>query len=152
MPLQLLQVIPYTDSGDLYVWGSNIGGRLGTSDQIIEKPTRIAENVKLFSLGEGALAVLQNEQVKVTGLYKYPSLTEIELKRPPKSLCCGEDHIYALSHGNIVYQLGGILGKPNKILRTAEIEDKFRRVKGIAFPGKVLKLEGKYSYMIAIIT
>ncbi|WP_436411130.1 RCC1 domain-containing protein, partial [Thermus scotoductus] len=99
--------LAWTEGGDLWAWGSNLSGQLGTGTvESSPRPLKVLERVR-SAVGGGSFtaALLQDGSVWVTGL---DSATFRRLEGLPKAraLAAGRAHLLVLGEDGQVYALG----------------------------------------------
>lgn len=139
-------------TGNVFVWGENHYSQFGSTEDIFKKPTKIASGCIDIEAGEGALALIYNDHIKLSGFKIYKEFQTVEL--PTKIVTISVGDLYAAYndvHGE-VYSLGGLFTKKSRssfFIKPPKLQ--FERVSFDFFPGKVKYLKGKYSYHTAII-
>ena len=139
-------------TGNVYVWGENHYMQFGSTSNIISKPYKIASGCIDIEAGEGALALIYNDHIKLAGFKIYKEFQRVDF--PTKHAMVSVGDMYAAYndiHGE-VYSLGGLFsGKSRSSFFIRPPKLKFERVPADFFPGKVKYIKGKYGYHTAII-
>lgn len=139
--------------GDVYVWGENHYGQLGSNEDILKTPKLVQTGCLDIEGGEGLLALLKEDCLMVAGAKDFDGFKKIDFVSFPKQLCVGDTFIAYVDRFGDVYHIGGLFSEKAKrsYFYIKNFGNKFEKVENGFFPGRVLKLAGKYSYHAAII-
>lgn len=145
--------VALTYLGDVYVWGENHYGQLGSEEDILKTPKLVETGCLDIEAGEGFLALLKEDCVMVAGGNRFDGFKKIDFTSFPKQLCVGDTFIAYVDRFSDVYHIGGLFSEKSKrsFFYLKDLGNKFERVENGFFPGRVQKLVGKYSYHTAII-
>ncbi len=107
-----------TETDDLYMWGSNLSGRLGDGTEVDKsRPVKIMEKVKSVSLGSAhSAAITETGDLYMWGSNEYgrlgdgtrkDKLTPVKIMERVKSVSLGGAHSAAITETGDLYMWGG---------------------------------------------
>lgn len=145
--------VALTYLGDAYVWGENHYGQLGVEDDIVNTPKLIQTGCVDIEAGEGLVALLKEDCILLAGSGKFDGFKKFDFVSRPTQLCVGDTFAAYVDRFGDVYHIGGLFTEKSKrsYFYLQESANKFEKVENGFFPGRVKKLQGKYSYHVAII-
>jgi len=147
--------VSMTYLGDVHVWGENHCGQLGLGleDDIIRTPRLIQTGCVDIEAGEGLVALLKEDCIMLAGSGKFDGFKKFDFISRPSQLCVGDTFAAYIDRFGDVYHIGGLFTEKSKrsFFYLQDLGNKFEKVENGFFPGRVKKLQGKYSYHVAII-
>lgn len=140
--------------GEVFVWGNNHYYQLGRDSEYIKEPLKIFDNCSDIEAGEGALALVFDDHIKIAGFKHYKEFVSVETLYKPTMLAVGDMHAAFIDQNGEVHSLGGLFSENKKKRSFFFIpppELKFNKSPAGFFEGRVKFISGKYSYHAVII-